>query len=130
MHTIALEGMEFFAYHGFLAQEREIGNRYLVDMLVETDFATAAINDTLQNTIDYSKLYQITASVMHKPSKLLEFLAQQIVSQSLLAFPNILSIEVNVAKQNPPIGGVCQWAKVSIKQHKQPNNTQLDTQVA
>ena len=115
MHTIALEGMEFFAYHGFLAQEREIGNRYLVDLLIQTNFATAAQNDTLQNTIDYSKLYQITANVMSKPSKLLEHLAQQIAEQALSMFPNIERIKISVAKQNPPIGGVCQWAKVSIE---------------
>jgi dihydroneopterin aldolase len=34
---IGLEGMEFYAYHGVYEEERKIGGKYIVDVLVHTN---------------------------------------------------------------------------------------------
>jgi len=116
MHSIQLEGLDFFAYHGFLDEEQRIGNHYRVDIVVETDFGLAAQFDTLENTIDYSKLYAIIANIMQQPARLLEHIAYKIITQTKTVFPQSKTVEVCVAKQNPPLGGLCAWAKVRIKQ--------------
>lgn len=112
MHKIILEGLDFFAYHGFLPEEQRIGNHYRIDVMVETNFRLASQTDTLENTIDYSKLYALVADIMEVPAKLLEHIAHKIIAQAFLAFPTAEAIEVCVAKQNPPLGGLCHWAKV------------------
>lgn len=115
MGTIALEGLEFFAYHGFYKEERKMGNKFRVDITVEVDFSEAASKDKLQATLDYEILYRIVHEQMQIPSKLLEHIAEQIINQVYVRFPHIQSVEVSVAKHNPPVGGVCQWAKVKLK---------------
>ncbi|MDX2306554.1 MAG: dihydroneopterin aldolase [Microscillaceae bacterium] len=115
MDKIILEGLEFFAYHGFYKEERKIGNKYNVDLIVEADLHEAADKDKLSFTIDYETLYRIIQQEMQRPSKLLEHIARQIIIQIYRQFPEVNSIEVSVAKFNPPVGGVCKWAKVTLK---------------
>lgn len=115
MDKISLEGLEFFAYHGFYKEERKIGNKYHVDLTVEADLREAAKRDKLSFTIDYETLYKIIQQEMQKPSKLLEHIAQQVIMQIYEHFPEVNSIEVSVAKYNPPVGGVCKWAKVTLR---------------
>ena len=38
MAVIALEGMRFFAYHGFYPEENIIGTNYVVDVYITADF--------------------------------------------------------------------------------------------
>ena len=42
MGQIALEGMEFFAFHGYYDEEQKIGNKYGVDLYIETNLNAAA----------------------------------------------------------------------------------------
>ncbi len=107
--------MEFFAYHGFYKEERKIGNKYNVDVNVEADLEKAARKDRLSATLDYESIYRIIQEEMRKPSKLLEHIARQIIKQIYVHFPDIHSVEVSVAKYNPPVGGVCKWARVTLK---------------
>lgn len=115
MGIISLEGIEFFAYHGVYAEEQRIGNRYQIDISVTTDFSDAAENDKLSDTVNYGDLYEIISGVMKIKAKLLEHIAQLIISSVRQRYPNIEAVEVSVSKFNPPIGGVCTRAKVTLK---------------
>ena len=53
MGQIALEGMEFFAFHGFYDEEQKIGNKYGVDLYLTTDLKRAATSDDLHETVNY-----------------------------------------------------------------------------
>ena len=114
MGTIALEGLEFFAYHGFHDEEQRIGNRYQVDIQVVVDFSEAAENDKLRDTVNYADLYEIITGVMKIKARLLEHIAKLIISDVRKRYPNIAKVEVSVSKFNPPIGGVCTRAKVTL----------------
>ena len=39
---VALEGLEFHAFHGVYPHERESGNWFEVDIVVESDFSMAS----------------------------------------------------------------------------------------
>ncbi|WP_224999356.1 dihydroneopterin aldolase [Cesiribacter sp. SM1] len=114
MGKVALEGMEFFAYHGYYDEEQKMGNKYSVDVAVETDLTAAAQHDALAETINYEVLYKIIAQVMSRPSRLLETLNMQIIQEVFKRFPVADRVEVNLSKFNPPIGGVCREAKVTM----------------
>ncbi|EAY29256.1 dihydroneopterin aldolase [Microscilla marina] len=115
MGLIALEGLEFFAYHGVYQEEQKIGNKYRVDITIETDFLEAAKEDTITATVHYGEVYELVKAIMKQPSKLLESLAYRIVEATHEKYPNLTSVEASVAKFNPPVGGVCKWAKVTHK---------------
>ena len=118
MGKITLEGIEFFAYHGFYQEERKTGNRYSVDISVEADLLQAAEEDSLKETINYERLYQMVSQEMQQPSKLLEHIGYRLIEQAFLDFPEIVSVEVSVSKFNPPVGGVCRRAVVTLKRER------------
>lgn len=115
MAIISLEGAEFFAYHGFYEEERKIGNKYSVDIRVSADVSTAAADDRLEKTVNYEELYAILRQEMQMPSQLLEHIAHRIIEQTYTKYPHIEWVEVSVSKYNPPIGGICQRAIITIR---------------
>lgn len=118
MGKIALEGLEFFAFHGFHKEEKKIGNRYGVDIIVKTDLEKAAVEDNLTETVDYTQLYEVIRTEMQQSSSLLEHIAQRIIARVFLSFPQVTAIEVSISKYNPPIGGICKRAYVTLTKER------------
>ncbi|HEY3429556.1 MAG TPA: dihydroneopterin aldolase [Cyclobacteriaceae bacterium] len=115
---IALEGLEFHAFHGVYPHERESGNWFEVDIAVETDFSVAARNDSLTGTVDYEDLYRIVKTEMEKPSKLLESVTEKIIEDVLRELKTVSYVELKISKINPPIGGKCKRATVSLSKRR------------
>lgn len=115
MGLIALEGMEFFAYHGYYDEEQKIGNKYAIDVAIETDLEKPAQSDKLKETINYEELYAVVAEVMSKKHRLLEHVGYEIINILKKRYTQIEKIKVVVSKFNPPIGGVCAKAKVILE---------------
>ena len=111
--TIELTGMEFHAFHGCLEQERKEGNTFMVDFRGKRDGKKAAKTDDLNNTADYSKIYEIVAAQMAKPSNLLENVAGRIVDAIMEADFGFWFVQVRVSKKNPPVEGTCSWSRVT-----------------
>lgn len=118
MGKVSLEGLEFFAYHGYYDEEQKIGNKYSVDISVYADLHDAAREDQLNETIDYEKLYKIITREINRPSRLLEHIGQRIMDAVMSNFTMVNKVEVSVSKYNPPIGGVCHRAVVSLEQER------------
>ncbi len=109
MAVIALEGMKFYAYHGFYQEERLIGGYFLVDVYIETNIQAAALeNDDLLGTINYETVFAICKRLMAVPVKLLEKVAYSIL-QEITDLANssnhIRQVKVRVSKLNPPLAG-------------------------
>ena len=113
---ISLEGLEFFAHHGFYKEEQKIGNKFAVDITISTDLTGAAEHDELKETINYEILYKIIRHVMSEPTKLLEHIGKRIIDTVFLEFPQVDDIQVKISKFNPPVGGICQRASVTLKE--------------
>ncbi len=114
MGLISLEGMEFFAYHGHFDEEQRIGNKYSIDVSLEADLHYAASSDRLQDTIDYGSVYRIVQLVMQKKHRLLEHVGHEIIAGIQHKFSAARKITVSVSKFNPPIGGVCERARIVL----------------
>lgn len=115
MGIISLEGIEFFAFHGFYEEERRIGNRFTIDVHIEADVTGAGVSDSLADTVDYERVYSLIAEVMKGSSSLLENIAANIIRTVREAYPAVKEITVKVAKLNPPIGGICKTASVTVR---------------
>ncbi|MBL0743225.1 dihydroneopterin aldolase [Chryseolinea lacunae] len=115
---ISLEGLEFHAFHGVYAHERESGNWFEIDVSVETDFSKGAANDELEGTVNYVTIFQIVKAEMEKPSKLLETVAEKIVNDILTQLPSALSVKLKLSKINPPIGGKCARATIQLEKKR------------
>ena len=49
-HTIEVNGIKIYAFHGCLPEEGEIGGHYSVDVMLNTNFTEAAQTDDLKKT--------------------------------------------------------------------------------
>ena len=65
---IHLKGLKLFAYHGVLPQENKVGAEYTINLSLKTDFSKAAENDRLEDTTDYSKVFDTVKKEMKVPS--------------------------------------------------------------
>ena len=115
---VALEGLEFHAYHGVYPHERSSGNKFEVDIIVDTEFSESAFQDDLSGTINYENLYAIVGGEMAKPSKLLETVGHATARITLDTFHEAKAVEVRITKFNPPIGGVCKKAMIIVTKNK------------
>ncbi|MFD1184950.1 dihydroneopterin aldolase [Pontibacter rugosus] len=116
MGQITLEGMEFFAFHGYYDEEQKIGNKYGIDLIIDTDLQRAAATDKLEETVNYEVLYALVLEEMKMPARLLEHLGHRIIDKVYDKFPFVQSVKVHVYKFNPPLGGICKWAKVTLEE--------------
>ena len=105
MDEIVLENISIYAFHGCMKEEARIGSDYIINLNVKADLQDASISDQLEDTINYVDLLKIVNEEMAISSKLLEHVAERIVSRILRTMKMVNNVQVKVAKQNPPING-------------------------
>ena len=105
MIKVALQGAEFFAYHGFYAGEQILGNTFTVDIEVLFEIDSAFSDDKISNTVNYEELYAILQTEMQHTRKLIETVAQAIINKVSSQYPYIISASVTISKAHPFIGG-------------------------
>jgi dihydroneopterin aldolase len=105
MGLIQIENMEFYSFHGHFKEERIVGNKFLVDLTIETDMNLAAASDNLKDAVNYQKVYDIVKSQMEMKSHLLEHIAGRILDAIYAEMEGVGNITVKVSKLNPPMGG-------------------------
>ena len=114
-NVIRLRGASFYAYHGALEEEQNIGGKFEVDIDMFTDFSKAAENDDLTLTIDYNEVYKYINQIIHqKKYYLIESVAAVIADKVLHHFPNIFKVTVVVRKKNVPVGGVIDYVEAEV----------------
>ncbi len=101
MGQISMEGMRFRAFHGFYQEEGVLGNDFIIDIYINTNFGGAAAGDDLSKTINYETVYLICKAEMSNPVKLLETLAANIISALKHQFSTIQAVKIKVRKLNP-----------------------------
>ena len=105
MDEIVLEDIKIYAFHGCMKEETSIGSDYIINLNVKADLKDAAISDQIKDTVNYVDLLKIVNEEMAINSKLLEHVAERIVSRILRTMKMVNNVQVKVAKQNPPING-------------------------
>lgn len=114
MATIGLEGARFTAPHGFYPEEQLTENEFIIDLYVDTNVQSAAMQDDLGLTVNYSTLYLLMQMEMRKPTQLIEALAQRIVDRVQDQFSRISGVKIRLQKLNPPLGGPVAASVVEI----------------
>ncbi len=104
-HTIEVNGIKLYAFHGCMPEEGRIGGHYIVDVRMVTDFSSAAETDELDETIDYVVVNKIVKEEMAIRSKLIEHVGQRIINSIKKEIKFIQALRVKVTKLAPPING-------------------------
>jgi dihydroneopterin aldolase len=105
MGLIQIEGMEFYSFHGHYKEEQIVGNKFLVDLTIETNMEIPRSTDNLKDAVNYQKAYQVVKHQMEEKSHLLEHIAGRILDALYSELEGIKKATVKVSKMNPPMGG-------------------------
>src|SRR5512133_2663040 len=105
MGLIQIENMEFYSFHGHFKEERIVGNKFLVDLTIETDMDLPSASDNLKDAVNYQRAYEIVKQQMELKSHLLEHIAGRILNALFDELAGIKKATVKVSKLNPPMGG-------------------------
>ena len=118
MIKVALEGAEFYAYHGYYPEEQIIGTRFLVDVEVGFYAEIDTEKDDLSNTVNYELLYTIIDEEMKHTRKVIESLAQAILNRIVSEFSFIETVLVIIKKQKPPFSGPVKQSVITLSYQK------------
>jgi len=109
---LKIENIKLWARVGVLDEERELGQLFILDIFLWTDFEKCTVNDDIEKTIDYSKLVQI----LKDQSKKIYCLTIEKYSNEILEIIHhefkLSKVKIILTKCNPPITGFD--GKVSI----------------
>ena len=115
---IAVRGLRAHAYHGVYEFERERGQVFLVDAVLEVDTAAAAAGDDLERTVNYAELSQrLHAVLTGEPVNLIETLAQRL-ADVCLTNELVQAVEITVHKPQAELGVPFDDVTVSIRRQR------------
>jgi dihydroneopterin aldolase len=116
---IRLENAVFYAYHGVLSDEQNLGGKFHVDAELECDITAGATTDHLKDTVNYERVYErIRELVMGKKYFLIEALAHAIASGILKEFKAVRRVTIRVRKPGAPIKGVVDHVEVEVTESR------------
>lgn len=102
-----LRALPFYARHGVFEAERELGQRFVVDVDCWLDTRPAAWADDPELTVSYQQIYeQVAGVVSDDPVHLIETLAERIATRLLDHFEMVEQVRVVVHKPGAPVTGV------------------------
>ncbi len=102
MLKIEFSNLQFHGFHGVYEEESKTGGSFEVNMIVYFKPESNYVKH-LNETIDYSQLYDIIKLRMQQPTKLLETLAMEIAEIIMHKFLRVEEVIINIKKLKPPI---------------------------
>ena len=118
LDRIDLTGIGGWGFHGVHDDERENGQRFVVDVSLGLDLSVAAAADDLGLTVDYGDLAEGVHEVLAaEPLQLIESVAQRVMDLCL-GYPPVLWASVTVHKPMAPIQVPFADVSVTIERRK------------
>jgi len=112
---IRMKNAVFYAYHGVLTDEQNLGGKFEIDVDLTCDLARGGRTDHLRDTVDYVLVYEtIRSAVLGKKYYLLEGLGEAIAKNLLKKFRRVKEVTVRVRKPGVPIRGVVDTVEVEL----------------
>jgi 7,8-dihydroneopterin aldolase/epimerase/oxygenase len=116
---IRIRNAVFYAYHGVLTDEQNLGGKFDVDVDLYCDLTRGATSDHLQDTVNYERVYDcIRSLVLDKQHFLLESLAGSIGKGILKKFQKVNSVTVRVRKPGAPVKGVIDYVEIELTEKR------------
>jgi dihydroneopterin aldolase len=116
--TIELIGLVVFGHHGYLEEERRLGQRFLVDLWVDLD-GQATGTDRIEETVDYRRLAALVREIFEGEQRLLlEGLAGSLADEVLARFEPVRRVRVRVRKPDVVLDPPVEHAAVIVEQER------------
>lgn len=118
MDRIRLQGIDVYAHHGVHPAERELGQRFVIDVDLWADCEAAVVSDDLSRALDYTEVHRLVRETAAGTRRqLIEAVAGRIC-RALLSTFDVERVEVTVHKPNPPIANFLGRASVTVSRDR------------
>lgn len=113
---IRLKGIQIYAHHGALDEERRLGQLFELDCEVAGDFGRGVSSgDDLHWTVDYTLLFrELERAFLAETYQLLETCASELANAILAKFSAVQEVTIRVRKPHVPMGGVINSVEVEV----------------
>lgn len=116
MDKIILKNLAFYGYHGVLAEENTLGQKFYVDIELYLNLKKAGMSDNIEDTISYAQVYEKVKNIVeNKRFNLLEALAENIALTILDHDCQINQVFVQLRKPEAPVNGIYDYFAVEIR---------------
>lgn len=104
MDRILIKELEIFAHHGVYDDEKEKGQRFIINAEIYLSTLTASQSDNIDDTLDYGRVCEYMKNYMIvNQINLLETLTNDLSRKLLLNFPLIDHLRLEICKPEAPI---------------------------
>ena len=112
---IILNDLGFYGYHGLFDEESRLGQRFVIDLQCGVDLSAPGDTDEIGHTVSYADIYDVVKTTFEgRRAKLIEALAQNIVTALFDAFSDLDWVIIRIRKPEAPITMVRGEAAVEL----------------
>lgn len=111
---VILKDLILFGYHGVHPLEKKVGTSFVMNITIDLALNHRII--TIEDTLDYSKVYETIKQEFNQVEDLLEVLLLRIISAIQELSKQITVIDITLEKLNAPITGF--QGKVGVRMTK------------
>lgn len=116
MDKIYLKNVEIFANHGVFAEEKSLGQKFILDIELSLDLEKAGKSEDLTKSVHYGELcHGIEEEFTKKSYDLVETAAEKVANYTLKNYPLVKRVKVTLKKPWAPIGRHLDYAAVEIE---------------
>jgi dihydropteroate synthase len=114
---IAVDGLAVFAYHGALEAERELGQRFYLDLRLTPSSERACDTDDVRDAVHYGEVaVRVRELAEGGPYALLERLGDVVAATLLAEFP-LRRVTVRIRKPAAPVPALLDAVAVTVTRH-------------
>lgn len=111
---IILTGLRAFGRHGVFPEEKEVGQDFVVDAILEVETKAAAASDDLADTVHYGLVADLIVEIIGGPAHdLIETVANRVADAILTEFPLVRAVAITLHKPSAPIAH--QFTDVAVR---------------
>lgn len=113
MTKVKIHNMMFYGFHGMYEYEREQGQKFYIDVEVDTKDDTVAETDKIEDGVDPASIYDIVRDVTeNKRFQMLEALSAHIGDRLLAKYDHFARVTTRIRKPSVPISGPIDYVEV------------------
>jgi len=114
MDKIRLNNVQIYAYHGLFQEEKQLGQKFQIDLEISTNLKKSCDSDNIDDSINYVDLYNIIKSCFTNHQKnLIESLAED-VAKRILNIHGVIDTKIIIRKPSVPIDAICDSVEIEI----------------
>ncbi|MDR1002544.1 MAG: dihydroneopterin aldolase [Oscillospiraceae bacterium] len=120
MDKIRIKGLEIYAYHGVLEEEKENGQPFILDVTLYLSLQRACVSDNLSQTVNYDAVCTlIEREMLREKYDLIERAAYKLCEAVLREFGEVEYIKIKLKKPYAPVSSKIKYASAEIKRGRE-----------